>query len=366
MNDVLLTVSGTIDPKVELQIARGERPLADYIAMQRAFGADLLDYPKSRQLGGNVGRLFEKIGGPNLALAWACYVLRQRYRVIFTDGEQVGLPLAGLMKTGSAGPRPRHVMIAHILSVRKKIALLDAFRLYTHIDTIFTYSTYQKEFIQQRWNLMDGRIVFTPFMVDANFFSLVEAEHAGENGGMMQGLAETPLEGSRPIISAVGLEFRDYDTLLAAVDGLDVTVVIAAASPWSKRTNSITGKTIPDNITVRKFNQYDLRQLYAASRFVVVPLYPVTFQAGVTTILEAMAMQRAVIVTRTPGQTDVVKEGETGLYVAPQSPEDLRKAICYLLAHPEQADRLGKKGRMRVIEEMSLDRYTSRLQRYLA
>jgi glycosyltransferase involved in cell wall biosynthesis len=364
-NDVLVTVSGTIDPLVEIQIANGERPLADYIALERAFGADLLDYPKARQLGGSAGRLFDKAGGPNLALAWACYVLRRRYRVIFTDGEQVGLPLAGLLKIGGFGPRPRHLMIAHILSVRKKLALLDTLRLYTHIDTFFTYSTYQKDFIQQRWKLMDGQVVFTPFMVDANFFSPMEAELAGKNGGMMRSLAGIPLEDGRPLISAVGLEFRDYPTLLAAVDGLDVTVVIAAASPWSKHSNSATGRTIPDNVIVRKFSQYDLRQLYAASRFVAVPLYPVAFQAGVTTILEAMAMQRAVIVTRTQGQTDVVVEGETGLYVAPQSPEDLRKAICYLLAHPKQADRLGAQGRLRVLEEMSLDLYTSRLKRYV-
>ena len=35
----------------------------------------------------------------NLRLAWACFRRRARYDVVFTDGEQVGLPLAA-----SAGP----------------------------------------------------------------------------------------------------------------------------------------------------------------------------------------------------------------------------------------------------------------------
>src|SRR5690606_21459136 len=90
MNDVLLTVSGKIEADIEARIARGERPLADYIAMARGFPADLSDYPAARRVGRGIGRLLEKIGGPNLMLAWACFRQRGRYRVIFTDGEQVG------------------------------------------------------------------------------------------------------------------------------------------------------------------------------------------------------------------------------------------------------------------------------------
>ncbi|MCP4427762.1 MAG: glycosyl transferase family 1, partial [Chloroflexi bacterium] len=98
MNDVLLTVSGIVDPDVEGQIARGERPLADYVAMARTFDADLLDYAAARRRAGWMGKLLEKIGGANLMLAWVCFKLRKRYRVIFTDGEQVGLPLAFFLK----------------------------------------------------------------------------------------------------------------------------------------------------------------------------------------------------------------------------------------------------------------------------
>ena len=95
-----------------------------------------------------------------------------------------------------------------------------------------------------------------------------------------------------PIISAVGLEFRDYPTLLEAVDGLDVQVVIAAASPWSKRDDTTQHAEVPDNVLVRRFTQHELREVYAASDFVVMPLYHVEFQAGVTALLEAMAMKK--------------------------------------------------------------------------
>jgi glycosyltransferase involved in cell wall biosynthesis len=169
----------------------------------------------------------------------------------------------------------------------------------------------------------------------------------------------------KPIVCAVGLEFRDYPTLIAAARGLDATVVLAAASPWSKRADTTNQQDIPENVIVRRFTQYDLRKLYSISRFMVMPLYPVQFQAGVTAILEAMAMEKAVICSRIPGQTDVVLEGQTGLYVPPGDPMALRTAIERLLRHPEDAERMGRNGRQRILAEMSLECYTKRLAPYV-
>lgn len=356
MNDVLLTVSGRIEPDIEAKIGRGERPCADYLAMARAFGADLLDYAGARRASGWFGRVLEKMGGPNLVLAWACFRRRQRYRVIFSDGEQVGIPLALLLKFVGFGRRPRHLMIAHILSVGKKIVFFDWLRLHTHIDRFFVYSTWQKRFIEERWGVRPERVVFTPFMVDGQFFA----------PGRETGKRVVPeLSDGRPMICAVGLECRDYPTLMEAVRGLEVDVVVAAASPWSKRPDSTEGQEIPDNVLVRRFSQHELRDLYAASRFVVMPLDNVNFQAGVTAILEAMAMGKALVCTRTPGQTDVIVEGETGLYVRPQDAAAMRAAIDGLLQDPAAAERLGRNGRRRVEEAMSLDCYVERLSRYV-
>ena len=347
MAEVLLTVSGTIVPDLEAQIARGQRPRADYWELARRFDADLLDYPRARHLTGRTGHWLERLGGPNLMLAWACFQQQRNYRVIVTDGEQIGLPLA-LLSKALGRKRAKHLMITHILSVGKKMRLLDRFHLQEQIDTFFVYSRWQQRFIQDRWQVPAERVVFTPFMVDSQFFA-------------PQQVVAQP----RRLICAVGLELRDYPTLLAAVRGLEVEVVIAAASPWSKRSDTTQQASIPANVTVRKFSQYELRQLYADSCFVVMPLYNVNFQAGVTAILEAMAMGKAVICSRTPGQTDVIVEQETGLYVPPGDPEALRTQIQGLLNNPALAHRLGEAGRRRVEEELELSHYASRLQRHV-
>jgi len=362
MADVLLTVSGVIDPARPGQVAAGERPRADYLEMARAWGADLLDYAAARQETGRLGRWLEKAGGPDLMLAWACFRRRSRYRVIFTDGEQVGVPLAWLLKFLGGGRRPRHLMIVHVLSVRKKEVFFDYFGIQSHIDTFFVYSTWQKHFIETRWHVPSERVVFTPFMVDAQFFSL---QALAQNSRHPERRSAKDLPASAqpapPMICAVGLERRDYPTLIEAVRGLEVQLVVAAASPWSKRADTTTGQEIPPNVTVQRFNQYELRQVYADSRFLVMPLFDVDFQAGVTAILEAMAMERAVICSRTPGQTDVIVEGETGLYVPPGDAAALRGAIQHLLDDPQEAERMGRAGRRGVEDRMSLDRYVARL-----
>jgi glycosyltransferase involved in cell wall biosynthesis len=366
MNDVLLTVSGTIEPDIDGQIARGERPTADYVAMARAFGADLIDYNTARRQGGAFGRFLERVGGPNLLLAWSCFRRRHRYRLIFSDGEQVGIPLALMLKTAGSGRAPtvsatggppRHFMIGHILSVPKKQLFFDHLALHSHVDAFFVYSTWQKQFIEERWGIPGQRVVFTPFMVDADFFSPDELVKTDA----LLALEEQP----RPVICSVGLEFRDYPTLMAAVRGLDVQVVIAAASPWSKRADTTQGQEIPENVHIQRFTQFQLRHLYALSRFMVMPLYETPFQAGVTAILEAMAMARPVICSRTTGQTDVIRHGENGLYVPTGDAGAMRAAIQQWLEQPAELRRLGTNARRCIEEEMSLARYVERLNRYV-
>jgi glycosyltransferase involved in cell wall biosynthesis len=346
---VLLTVSGVIAADIREQIASGKRPRADYLELARKFNADLLDYAAARTIAGRTGAVLEKLGGPNLVLAYACWKVRKSCKAIVTDGEQVGLPLAALLKL-TPGRRPRHLMVVHVISEPKKIVFLDWLGVQSAIDCFITYSRWQQRFIEDRWKLSSDRVLWTPFMVDQEFFS---PERVTQDAC------------ARPQICAVGLERRDYETLLRAVENLDVQVVIAAASPWAKRTERVATRSIPSNVTVRKFTQYELRQLYANSRFMVMPLQNVKFQAGVTAILECLAMGKAVICSRTPGQTDVVVEGENGRYVEPGDPLLLGAEISRLLSHPEEAVRLGANGRKLVERQMNLDHYVQRLAGFL-
>ena len=292
---VLLTVSGTIPDDLDDQVAAGRRARADYVVMSEAFDADLVDVPAALAVDGPLRTIAPPVRRRRCRCSpGTASVNRKRYEVIVTDGEQVGIPLALFCRLAGRGTA-RHMMIVHILSTRSKALLLRWARLAPLIDRYVVYSSWQRDFIVDTFDVPTDRVILSTFMVDTAFFdpAIVDVE-------------------PERMICAAGLERRDYPTLMEAVDGLDVKVVIAAASPWSKQSDSTSGRALPANVEVRRLSLFELRDLYAASRFVVMPLVDVEFQAGITTILEAMSMARAVVCTQTAGQTDTVIEGETG------------------------------------------------------
>jgi glycosyltransferase involved in cell wall biosynthesis len=336
---VLLTVSGTIPLDLDEQVRAGRRPRADYAVMEQAMNADVIDVDGARAEGGWFGRLLDRLRWPEGMLAWYCFRRRRDYESILTDGEHVGIPLAVLCRLFGRG-RARHTMIVHILSVRKKIGAMKILRLAGLVDRYVVYCSAQRDFIHRQLGVPLDRIVLSTFKVDTRFFDPARVE--------------VP---RRKMICSAGLERRDYPTLMAAVDGLDVEVVIAAASPWSKRADTTEGQRIPPNVEIRRLDLFELRELYAASEFVVMPLFDVDFQAGITTILEAMSMERPVLCTRTPGQTDTIIEGETGRYVPQGDAARLREMILELLADPDGTGRLGRAAREWTAEHADVERY---------
>ena len=72
-------------------------------------------------------------------------------------------------------------------------------------------------------------------------------------------------------------------------------------------------------------------------------------------------MSRAVVCSKTSGQTDVIVHGETGLYVDPGDVKALRNTISSLLDDPNEASRLGEAGRQWVVANADVSRYADRL-----
>jgi glycosyltransferase involved in cell wall biosynthesis len=164
-------------------------------------------------------------------------------------------------------------------------------------------------------------------------------------------------------ICSAGMASRDYATLVEAAADVDIDVKIAADSPWFRQKINITTEKVIPRVEVRSYENYQaLRQLYAESRFVVVPLLDVPYSAGYTVILEAMAMGKAVIVSRIKQRDDFIVDGWNGLYVEPGNVTELREKICFLLEQPEEVLRLGTNARKTVEERFTLNHYIRRME----
>jgi glycosyltransferase involved in cell wall biosynthesis len=396
----LLVIEADVRPEVQQEIAAGRYPRKDYFELARALQADIVDWPSTQDT--LISRLLARWVGKSVAQAWLAFHLRKHYESIYTDSERLGIPLAILLKL--TGSRTRHIMLAHILSPWKKRIWFRWGRIHSHIETILCHATQQRQMMIDQLKIPAAKIVLIPYQADEYFWrpmtaqeaqaALEESQHLSQPQTAIED--ETPhapagiAAQARPMICSVGLEFRDYPTLIEATRGLDIQVEIAAASLWSDHQGISAEKTLPPNVHVSAHKYLSLRHLYAASRIVIVPLLDVPNQAGITVILEAMAMGKAVIVSATRGQTDTIRDRRnngygrveravlpgfleapgvpehlrhlpTGFYVKPGDPAELRKAITYLLAHPDLADELGRNGRQVVEAMMGLDSFVARI-----
>jgi glycosyltransferase involved in cell wall biosynthesis len=311
-------------------------PRRDHLEFCRVTGAELVALLP--RLPAVLGRLRLRHPLTALWMAWSIFLVRHSYDVVITDSEHVGLPLGILLRISRS--RCRHVLVVHLVSTPLKAFLIR--HLVGEGVSCYVFHSQPTEPVLDRLGVPPGRRSLVPYMVDSTYWSPIDVE-------------------PRRQICAVGLEYRDYPTLIEAVRGLDVQVEIAAGSPWSEKADGTQGAELPTNVNVSRRDYSQLRRLYAESLFTIVPLFENEMQAGITTIVESMAMGRAVVVTRTCGQVGTVRHQHNGLEVPPGDVSALREAVVWLLDHPEESRRLGREGRLTIEAGMTLEHFVARM-----
>jgi glycosyltransferase involved in cell wall biosynthesis len=336
----MILAAGRFGPELRAQIAAGREPRLDVFRLAEALSADVIDYLDVERSSHPAVRLVARTAGPSSAVALLGFMARDRYDAFLTTGEDIGLPLAGLLKLGRA--RASHTMIAHTLFPLKKRIMLKLGRVQSRIDRMLVYSTSEER-------LASRELGFDPEAIRRI------AYHADEQFFRPDGHALEP-----DLVCAAGQLLRDYPCLVEAVRGTNVRVQIAAGSPWIEgRLDPTT--TLPPNVSWGRLNRYDLRELYARSALAVVPIRQNHYQTGIATILEMMAMGKCVIASRTHGQTDTIVDGKTGVYVPPGDAPALRGTIERLLANPAEAARIGQAARKYVEENAGLDLFVQKI-----
>ncbi|AFY46219.1 glycosyltransferase [Nostoc sp. PCC 7524] len=96
-------------------------------------------------------------------------------------------------------------------------------------------------------------------------------------------------------------------------------------------------------------NDEELHQAFAECQMLVLPSQE---EVSPMVIQQAMAVGKSVVATAVGGVPYLVEDGKTGLLVPYGDPEALSKAMIKLLANPEEAKRLGARGR-----EIARDRF---------
>ncbi len=332
---------GVSRSELEREAVAGARPRKDYVELARILDGDVID-----------GQYMARSAalGPRLIARWVHFRAGQvaevflrpgRYRSVVAWGDFPGLAMAALFK--AVRSRRDLVVIAHRTSPPGKAALLKRFNVHTHIRALIYQSRTQFDLASGELGVPRQKLRQVSHAVDAAFWKPVPG----------------PTEN---LIFAAGVEARDYKTLVEAVRGLDVTLELGVASMSASgdaalRLSGLAGVPLPPNVRLSSPSLSELRSSYSRSRFAVVPLQERDYDAGSTAVAEAMAMGKAVIVTRIRGQVDLLRHGVNGLGVPPGDPAALRAAMEHLLARPDEAERMGRAGRALIEERHTLDGY---------
>jgi glycosyltransferase involved in cell wall biosynthesis len=283
-------------------------------------------------------KLFYKLITIRLTQLIEAFIIRNRYDLIISWTDNLGLMFAFLLKlTKSNTPL---VSILCWISKPKQAKLLS--KVHKYIDRMVIPSSYQRDYAIKKLGVPESKVISSHWFVDQKFYR--------------------PKNVPTDMISSAGREMRDYSTLIKAMEGLNIPCHIAASyvkgrnDLWKDDFKNLDD--LPSNITIGSKSFTELRDMYARSRFVVVPILASSdSDNGVSVIMEAMAMGKAVICSKTKAQVDIVQQGINGIFVTPGNPDELRKAIKYLWEHPEEAERMGKAGRRHIEMYHSIERF---------
>ena len=146
---------------------------------------------------------------------------------------------------------------------------------------------------------------------------------------------------AEPYFVALGGEARDYATLAETARSMPSTRFVFVVRP-----HNLAKLSLPDNVTVHvnlPFNE--AWSLVCHAEASLVPLRTASTPNGHVTIVGAMHLGKAQIVTRSSGVTDYVEHEKTALLVPPRDSRAFRLAIERLRDEPAFVERLGTNAR---------------------
>lgn len=320
--------------------AERNMPRQDYLEIARLLKGNVVGTKTGGGRGQRFLHRFEKLARLNIEEAYWASRHVNNHTTILSTSEKIAIPLAALL----AAKRYHipHVVIAHRLSSRFKQSLFRLWPLHRSFSQVVCISRAQANYAVKEMGLPETAVTFIHDKVDHKFFFPMP-------------------KATNDYILAVGQERRDYRTLLKAVTGTELKLIIVASSLWSNYCG-LNNSKLPENVTIMRHIPYlHLRELYANARLVVTPLFDVPYAAGVNATLESMAMGKPHIVTRTAGICDYVVDNETGVYTPPENPQVLRQQILSLWHNNADICRLGTNARQAIDDGMNLDTYSQHI-----
>ncbi len=251
------------------------------------------------------------------------------YDGIVTGGTFLGLIYAAIGAL-IARRRPAHVMIDCLWyresapakrALRRALTRLAARSVYRFI----VWASHEVDDYAREFGISKNKFVYVPFHYTLDTFD----DSITDEGYLFSG----------------GDGDRDYTTLIEAVSGLDIPVIIA-----TRRLEALKEMKIPAHVKLYSPDPVEFRSLMARARLTAVAMAGgLLHSGGQQTCLNAMAMGKPTIAVGKRWASDLIDDGCTGLIVEYGDADGLRQAIQWVMKEPEKAALMAKQGRKQAL-----------------
>jgi glycosyltransferase involved in cell wall biosynthesis len=307
--------------------------------------------PPWARLGDGVARsLVEAVGGYGGDFASILASLRAANEsgVIFSTVDRVGIPLILLANLGIVR---RPIVYTAVGLPERLVQLRGTFarRLYRRAlrrtRAILSYAESEVAWLRDWLGPGGPPVVFVPFGVDVHAF------RAGHNAGAGVDVVSVGADPHRDFELLVGVASRHPDLVFRVV----------ATEEWRR----LLGKP-PANVSFESgLSLEQVRDRLTAARVVALPVKPNSYSGATTVLLQAMALAKPVVVSRTHAiAAGYGLDDRTNCrLVEPGDPDAFEQALLETLADPGT---LGARARETVELGFSWERYTTALWKILS
>lgn len=271
--------------------------------------------------------------------------------IVFSTTDTVGIPLILLKRAGLVRPPLVYAAIGlpeRLVQLRGRGMRRFYASALRRAETIVAYADREAEWLRTWLGTDAPPVVFVPFGVDVKAFS-PEPERTPEFD----------------VVSIGADPHRDFD-LLAAVAARrpDLRFHIVASQDHARSLGTLTvNVTIETDVPLER-----VRDRLAAARVVALPVQRNSYSGATTVLLQAMAMAKPVVVSRTEAIATGyrLEDGVNCRLVEPGAADQFERVLLETTRGAEATVSLGLRARETVERDFSWERYTDALWEILS
>jgi glycosyltransferase involved in cell wall biosynthesis len=270
--------------------------------------------------------------------------------VVFATADTVGIPVVLLKRARLLRPPIVYAAIGlheRLIQLRGRRAIALYRDALSRAQTILAHARSEAEWLRAWLGPAAPRVVFLPFGVDVRAFRPADREPDVD------------------VVSVGADPRRDYPLLLSvAARRPELSFRVVATADRARSFGQL-----PANVAVETDIVLErIRDRLAAARVVALPVRPNSYTGATTVLLQAMAMGKAVVVSRTEAIADgyELQDGVNCRLVEPGAVHAFEVALLETLGDLNVARSLGARARETVEHDFSWERYTSRLWEILS